>query len=125
MDELTMLVQLAGGDPQTVRRLRDAGYRGAKGLAQAEVGELRAGAGLSAAASGRLLRAAREILAPGQKKPTRVPRNALKGLPSVPKPRASPTKASKSRGVDKSETSALLGETLPEERLSPSFWRFG
>ena len=86
MEELTMLVQLAGGDLETTRRLRDAGFRGATDLARAEVQELRVHSGLSAAASRRLVRAAKEVLAPSRErknKDNQRPRGGLRGLPSA------------------------------------------
>ena len=140
MDELTMLVQLVGGDPETVRRLRTAGFRKAKDLARADVDDLRAESDLSSAASRQLVSAAKEMLAPRRER--RALRNGLRGVPSAlaggegsgkkqrearqgasagsgPKPR-SPVAAD--QGVSKAESSALLGG---EARIRQSFWRFG
>ena len=154
MEELTMLVQLAGGDLETTSRLRDAGFRGARDVSRAEVHELRAHSGLSAAASRRLVRAAKEILAPSRerkKKDNKRPRSGLRGLPSAlsrgsvtsnveqhaAKPASPPTSRSAAsmapaagqpgadQGVSKVESSALLDEAAHEEKTSRSFWRFG
>ena len=145
MDELTMLVQLAGGDQKTVHRLRAAGFRGVNDLARADADDLCAGGDLSAAASRRLVRAAKEMLAPRRERGTL--RNGLRGVPSalagyarsgkkqrgvkqgasVPKPgpRADAEATAADQGVGKAESSALLGETPRGEKISRSFWRFG
>ncbi len=68
MEELTMLVQLAGGEPETTRRLRDAGFRRARDVARAGVHELCEQSGLSVAAARRLVRSAKEILAPARER---------------------------------------------------------
>ena len=142
MEELTMLVQLAGGDLETAHRLRDAGFRNAREVARAEVRELREHSGLSAAASRQLVRAAKEILAParGRKKNTRRQRSGLRGLPSalssggatsdvereVPLPTSVPVvgQPGADQGVSRVETSALLDEAVDEDGTQ-SFWRFG
>ncbi len=154
MEELTMLVQLAGGGPETTRRLRDAGFRRARDVARAEVHELCEQSGLSAAAARRLVRAAKEILAPAherKEKDKRRARSGLRGLPSAlssggatskvgqrvgkaATPTTSRSTTSKAppapqpgadQGVSKAESSALLDEAAHEERMSQSFWRFG
>ncbi len=58
MEELTMLVRLAGGEQEAVTRLRAAGFRGVKDLARADIDELSRESGLTLAASRRLVRAA-------------------------------------------------------------------
>ncbi len=140
MEELTMLVQLAGGDLEMTRRLRDAGFRGARDVSRAEVHELRAHGGLSAAASRRLVRAAKEILAPSserKKKDNKRPRSGLRGLPSALSSGAATSNVERhvgkapagqpgaDQGVSKTESSALLDEAAHEQRMSQSFWRFG
>ena len=143
MEELTMLVQLAGGDLKTARRLRDAGFRGARDVAGAEVHELCAQSGLSVAASRRLARAAKEHLAPARErkeKDKKLRRSGLRGLPSAlssgkPEtpatslpggPTVPPTgQPQADQGVSKAESSALLDEANHEQRMSQSFWRFG
>ena len=146
MEELTMLVQLAGGDPETTRRLRDAGFRRARDVARAELRELCERSGLSVTAARRLVRSAKEILAPAlerEKKDRRRARNGLRSLPSalasggatsklgqcidkVAPSKAPPTgQPGTDQGVSKAESSALLEEAAPDERTSQSFWRFG
>ena len=154
MEELTMLVQLAGGEPETTRRLRDAGFRRARDVARAEVHELCEQSWLSMVAARRLVRSAREILAPAherKKKDKRRARSGLRGLPSAlssggatskagqcvgkaATPTTSRSTTSKApaapqpgadQGVSKAESSALLNEAAHEERMSQSFWRFG
>ncbi len=154
MEELTMLVQLAGGGPETMRRLRDAGFRRARDVARAEVHELCEQSGLSVAAARRLVRSAKEILAPPherEEKDKRRARSGLRGLPSAlssgaatskveqydgktATPTTSRSTTSKAppapqpgadQGVSKAESSALLDEAAHEERMSQSFWRFG
>lgn len=132
MEELTMLLQLAGGEQEAARRLRAAGFRKAKDLARASVGDLRAKGGLSAAASRRLIRAAQDLIAPRQSRKVRSPRSGLIGLPATS---ASETARSSARdptpakvvgqGVNKAESLSLTGDTPREERTSRSFWRFG
>ncbi len=154
MEELTMLVQLAGGTPETTRRLREAGFRRARDVARAEVHELCEQSGLSVAAARRLLRSAKEILAPAherKEKDKRRARSGLRGLPSAlssggatskvgpcdgkaATPTTSRSTTSKApaapqpgadQGVSRAESSALLDEAAREERTSRSFWRFG
>lgn len=62
MEELTLLVQLAGGELDAVRRLRQAGFGTAKDLAAASVDELSAASGLAPAATRRLIRCAKDEL---------------------------------------------------------------
>ncbi len=154
MEELTMLVQLAGGEPETTRRLRDAGFRRASDVARAELHELCERSGLSVAAARRLVRSAKEILAPAhqrKEKDKRRARSGLRGLPSAlssggatskvgqrvgkaATPTTSRSTTSKAppapqpgadQGVSKAERSALLNEAAHEQRMSQSFWRFG
>ena len=154
MEELTMLVQLAGGGPETTRRLRDAGFRRARDVARAEVHELCEQSGLSVVAARRLVRSAKEILAPAherKEKDKRRARSGLRGLPSAlssggatskvgpcdskaATPTTSRSTTSKAppapppgtdQGVSRVESSALLDEAAGEERTSRSFWRFG
>ncbi len=138
MEELTKLVQLAGGDLETTRRLRDAGFRRAKDIARAEVHELCEQSGLSMAATRWLVRSAKEILAPAHERQEKDQRRVRSGLRSVPSAAAIPT-ASRSRtskppparqpgadqGVSKAESSALLDEAAYEQTTPQSFWRFG
>ncbi len=138
MEELTMLVQLAGGDLETTRRLRDAGFRRAKDIARAGVHELCEQSGLSMAATRWLVRSAKEILAPANVRQENEQRRARIGLRCVPSAAAIPT-ASRSRtskpaaarqpgadqGVSKAESSALLDEAAHEQTTPQSFWRFG
>ncbi len=146
MEELTMLVQLAGGEPETTRRLRDAGFRRASDVARAELHELCERSGLSVAAARRLVRSAKEILAPAherKKKDKRRARSGLRSLPSalssgsatskvgrsvskVATPKAPPAGQPRTdQGVSQAESSALLDEAAREARTSQSFWRFG
>ena len=143
MEELTMLVQLAGGTPETTRRLREAGFRLARDVARAEVHELCEQSGLTVAAARRLVRSAKEILAPAherKEKDKRRARSGLRGLPSALSSggatskigpcdgkAATPTtsRSTTSQGVSRVESSALLDEAAREERTSQSFWRFG
>ena len=137
MEELTMLVQLAGGEPETTRRLRDAGFRRASDVARAEVHELCERSGLSVAAARRLVRSAKEILAPAherKKKDKRRARSGLRSLPSALSSGGATSKVGKApptgrpgtdQGVSQAESSALLDEAAREEKTSQSFWRFG
>ncbi len=148
MEELTMLIQLAGGGPETTRRLRDAGFRRARDIARAEVHELCEQSGLSLVAARRLVRSAKEILAPANErkaKDRRRARSGLRGLPSAlssggaskveqlvdivdkapSKSRRPAPQPAVDQGVSKAESSALLDEATHEERKSQSFWRFG
>jgi hypothetical protein len=138
MEELTMLVQLAGGDLETTRRLRDAGFRRAKDIARAGVHELCEQSGLSMAATRWLVRSAKEILAPAHERQKKDKRRARSGLRSVPSAAATPTASRSStsktpparqpgadQGVSKAESSALLDEAAHEQTTPQSFWRFG
>ena len=135
MEELTMLVQLAGGGPETTRRLRDAGFRRARDVARADVHELWEKSGLSAAAARRLVRSAKEILAPAhEQKDKKRARSGLRSLPSALSSGGATSNTSKAppapqpgadQGVSNAESSALLDEAAHEERMSQSFWRFG
>ncbi len=146
MEELTMLVQLAGGDPETTRRLRDAGFRRARDVARADVHELCEQSGLSMAAARRLVRSAKEILASADERKKKDKKRARRGLRSLPSalasggatskvgqrvakaatPTTSRSTASKAdQGISKAESSALLDEAAHEQRMSQSFWRFG
>ena len=154
MEELTMLVQLAGGDPETTRRLRDAGFRRARDIARAEVHELCEQIGLSAAAARRLVRSAKEVLVPAHERKEKDKRRARSGLRSLPSALSSGSATSKvgqrvgkaatrttsrsttskspaarqpgtNQGVSKAESSALLNEAAHEQGMSQSFWRFG
>jgi hypothetical protein len=60
VDDLSMLVQLAGGESETTRRLKEAGLGSAEGLAFSDPEEIRRLTGLTAAAARRLVQAARE-----------------------------------------------------------------
>ena len=142
MEELTMLVQLAGGGHDAVRRLRAAGFRRAKDVARAEPEVLCTKIGLSAAVSRRLIRVAEETVGPASGRNTRAPRRGLTAVPtaasspastkkegrSTPtasaEPREKPTPA-RDEGVSNEETLALTGETRREEGTAHSFWRFG
>ena len=132
MDELTMMIQVAGGDPGTVSRLRAAGLSNAKDLCRADVEEVVAGSGLPAAAARRLIKAAQEMLTPVDERRTRSPRNGLAAVtvispakPSGPSAAASfADSAATDQGVSKAESAALAGP--PCEEVDPrSFWRFG
>ena len=139
MEELTMLVQLAGGDPETTRRLREAGFRRARDVARADVHELCEQSGLSMAAARRLVRSAKEILAPAHERKKKDKKRARGGLRSLPSALSSGGATSKvgrgvgkaasqpraDQGVSKAESSALLDEAAHEQRMSQSFWRFG
>ncbi len=136
MEELTMLVQMAGGEPETTRCLRDAGFRRARDVARAEVHELCEQSGLSVAAARRLVRSAKKMLAPAHEQ------NGLRGVPSALSSGGATSKVGQSvgkaaskasparqpgadQGVSKAESSALLAEPAHEEKMSQSFWRFG
>ncbi len=137
MEELTMLVQLAGGGPETMCRLRDAGFRRARDVARAEVHELCEQSGLSVAVARRLVRSAKEILAPAHErteKDKRRARSGLRGLPSALSSVGATSTTSKAppapqpgadQGVSNAESSVLLNEAAHEEMMSQSFWRFG
>ena len=147
MDELTMLVRVAGGEEETVRLLRAAGLRRAKEIAGADEDDIREKSGLSGAASRRLRRAAQEMLGPTRGRKARSSRRGLMGVPRadeimsdstrapsktadesklVPKPAGAAEPAARaSQGVTKEESSVLSGEVLPDERSNQSFWRFG
>ncbi len=142
MEELTMLVRLAGGEQEAVTRLRAAGFRGVKDLARADIDELSRESGLTLAASRRLVRAALESSEPLPERKLRAPRSGLEvvspsatsgeerhphgiaGGPESPAPTADP-KAATGQGVSKQESSALTGEAPREEHDRHSFWRFG
>ena len=151
MDELIMLVQLAGGESEAASRLRAAGFRGAKDLARADAEEIAAKGGLRAAAARRLVQAAQERVAPAAGSEIRRLRNGLRDRAELARGRSSggvarapaagtpsqassgsgplrPVKGSAARidqGVSRAETSALTGEPAHEERARQSFWRFG
>jgi len=145
MDELTMLVHLAGGEPDVARRLHAAGFRKAKDLARAAPEDLRAKIGLSAGVSRRLVRVASETVLPVDSRKLRAARSGLTAVPSIatgPERRGAPaTTVGRSvppaaveptehppagaEGVSNEETSALTGAPPREERTAPSFWRFG
>ncbi len=147
MDELTMLVRVAGGGRESVRLLRAAGFRHAKDIAGADEADIRDTSGLSGAASRRLRRAAQEMLSPTRGRKVGSPRRGLMGVPRadeitsdntrdpsrtadgptrVPKPaRATGPVVRVRQGVTREESSVLSGEVPREERRNRSFWRFG
>ena len=147
MDELTMLVRVAGGEEETVRLLRAAGLRRAKEIAGADEDDIREKSGLSGAASRRLRRAAQEMLSPTRGRKARSSRRGLMGVPRadeimsdstrapsktadepklVPKPAGAAEPAARaSQGVTKEVSSVLSGEGPPDERSNQSFWRCG
>jgi len=147
MEELTMLVQLTGGEQETVQRLRAAGFHGARDLAEAGLNDVCRMSGLSDGVSRRLLRAAQEMLNPSPERKARAPRNGLTAMPGAtsssvglsdekhrglgdatgarPVGQTGDSLAEGGRGVSKAESSALTGEAPREEPTPPSFWRFG
>ncbi len=132
MDELTMLVQVAGGEQEAASRLHAAGLHKPKDLAQADVDEISSKGGLSAAAARRLVKAAKKAIEPPGERPARSPRSGLAAVPpptrSEPWPEAAGSLADVSqmnRGVSQAESSDLTGEPPPEEDDSQSFWGFG
>ena len=155
MDELTMLVRLAGGESETMGRLRAAGLGTAQDLVRAGVGELRSKVGLPPAASRQLVRAARQVLALASGHKARSPRTLRTPLlvatsdgsapgderreservtPEPPAARvtrpAAPGRSATppdptGQGVSKEESSALTGGFPRDGRLPESFWRFG
>ncbi len=145
MEELTTLVQLAGGEQEAAIRLRAAGFRRAKDLAHANVDEISSRSGLSIAQARRIVRAAQDLLAPPVERKSAPIRNGLKGLPSTvlggsttKKPSSRPAKQVRPQpamakpavqvghGVSKAESSALTVEKRErKERGSNFFWRFG
>ncbi len=133
MDELTMLVQVAGGEQEAASRLRVAGLHKPKDLARADVDEIISKGGLSAGAARRLVKAAkRAIEAPDERQP-RSPRSGLAAVPPTTDSGSWATSVSASladvdptnRGVSRAESSALTGRLSPEKDDSQSFWRFG
>ena len=60
MEDLTLLVQLAGGEQRTVRRLKEAGFGSSADVATGDPEELQDICGLSAAAVRRLIKIAGE-----------------------------------------------------------------
>ena len=60
MEDLTLLVQLAGGEQRTVRRLKEAGFESPADIATGDPAKLRETCGLSAAAVRRLIKVAGE-----------------------------------------------------------------
>jgi len=127
MDELTMLVQLAGGEPETVRRLRTAGFRRAHEIASADADEIRAKAELSASEARRLMRAAKRVLSPASKRGPRYGRPALLAVPSRTRTNPATRALESGHGVSQAETRTLTGEAACDEQdlRSQSFWRFG
>ena len=132
MDELTMMVQVAGGDPEVVSRLREAGLRKPKDLAEADVDEVVSSSGLTGAAARRLIKAAQRTLKPADQLRTRSPRDGLAQVtPIAPPdfwrseaPTPSADAAALDQGVSEDESAALTG--TPREETDPdSFWRFG
>ncbi len=133
MDELTMLVQVAGGKQEAASRLRVAGLHKPKDLARADVDEIISKGGLSAAAAHRLVKAAKKAIEPPGERPARSPRSGLAAVPPPTRsepwmPEAAGSLADVSptnRGVSQAESSALTREPPSEEDDSQSFWRFG
>jgi hypothetical protein len=98
------------------------------------------------AAARRLVRSAKEILAPADERKKKDKRRARSGLRSLPSALSSGGATSKvgqrvskaatpttpaarqpgrDQGVSKAESSALLDEAAHEQTMSQSFWRFG
>ena len=145
MDELTMLVQLAGGELDAASRLRAAGLHRAKDIAEATVDDICVKGGLSPAAARRLQHAANESVEVTPVRKAGTLGRGLTGLPTigpgsaelagVPHTRSlEGTKTSHKkvedeestdRGVSHEESSALAGTQPREERSVRSFWRFG
>ena len=136
MDELTMLVQLAGGEVGAVRRLRASGAHEAADLARADPDDLQARSGLSRAVARRLIRAANELVVRPEGRAGRslggvlqafaAPSASAAGRPvRARKAAGEPPKTRAGRGVSKEESSALAGEDARAEPASHSFWRFG
>ena len=63
MEDLNLLVQLAGGEQRTVRRLKEAGFKSPADIATGDPEQLRETSELSAAAVRRLIKAAGEHMA--------------------------------------------------------------
>ncbi len=154
MEELTMLVQLAGGEIDAVRRLRQGGLRTAKDLAERSVEDVSAVGGLPAAVARRLVRAAQDQLESGRvaggAPPTRglgailasgtaaagAPRSASNEpaafkvgarAPSdspAREPLAQAVPAAPGHGVTAAESQALAGRP-GHDKPAPSFWKFG
>ncbi len=131
MDELTMLVQVAGGEPEAVERLRAAGLRRVKDIAAADAEEVGEQGGLPGAVAKRLVKAAREHMEPAEERPSRAPRNGLAAVSPVVQAWGTDARASTAAadrtdaGVSRAESAALVGEAPREEPDSLSFWRFG
>jgi hypothetical protein len=135
MDELTMLVEVAGGEPEAVERLRAAGLRRAKEIAAADAEDLGRKSGLSAAAAKRLIKAAQEIVEPADERRARAGRSGLAAVsaveqrwaPDEPAPKAEAARSTRSTDerVSRAESAALVSEGSPEDLDSRSFWRFG
>lgn len=145
MDDLTMLLQTTGGEGETVRRLRDAGFETIASVAGAPVEELREAAGLSLAAANRLVGTAREWVAgerPGAEPSSRgrgIPgeRRAAGEAPEEEKavggrraeahfaPPADPRERTAAAGVSRPESVSLTGQPMESAWTQQSFWRFG
>jgi len=131
MDELTMLVEVAGGAPGTVDRLRAAGLRRAKEIAGADAERVGQQCGVSTAVARRLIKAAQEVLEPEDERWAHARRNGLSAVTPLEQrwrpeaPPSTPAAVRADSGVSHAESSALVGEA-PRDEIGPdSFWRFG
>jgi hypothetical protein len=138
MDELTMLVHMAGADLDTVGRLREAGFRGLQEILRAGPEDLARAGGLAEPVARRLIRAARRILEPAHEHRIGSRRSVLhattSGRAASRGPEDAPAQVRGAtalpalppdQGVSKAESSALAGDLPAQNRVSRSFWRFG
>ena len=121
MEDLTLLVQLAGGEQRTVRRLKEAGFGSSADIATGDPEELQDICGLSAAAVRRLIKIAGEQVsstAPTEGELSILQRNETGTTRSVagPSPRR---RKGKKRSHRSSETTPLVAAAVASVDLEP------
>ena len=128
-----MLVQLAGGETETIQQLQDAGYRSATDLVDADPEELRDAGGMTLAAARRLIKAAgQQLKEMVDSEPTGPLKKALSDVGSAGEKSKRGSAAVKAQGtkadevgVSVEETRSIAGSSPEPHSQTGSFWSFG
>ena len=124
MEELTMLVQLAGGEVECVGRFKEAGYSTAADVAAGDLETLRLAGGLTAAVTKRLIQAARDRLSDagkGEKRPSPVKEAVIRDVGEIASTEvlvSKPRKSQKGKAVPRSRSTARVAPTAGQQGTS-------
>ncbi|MFQ5717920.1 MAG: hypothetical protein ACE5IK_00085 [Acidobacteriota bacterium] len=123
MEDLTMMVQLAGGEMDSVRRLREAGFDNAADLAAEDPTTLSQAAGLTPAGARRLVKVAAQQVAAARGGAVELTAVGTRSAPDGRKKRRSP--AAESPGPSPAKTHAATREKKPAARTARTPKRSG